>query len=308
MDNFHDIITGIDALGPFVTIVGALLVCNSAEERLKKEELSTIQWLKCFCGPDFYRHITVVMNKWDKLGQDDFEERWDHRDTFLSHEGVRDILDPTPVGSRRYHGGTVYHHGLDLDTLGANNYPKQLSKRRHPAERAERVHAMIKDRYGGERSTVKLQVLREMADEVEWNETEAAKVIKSPDLKFILRIRDDFVRVSVPMDPRFTDQRRPAIEGNTEKPPEPAWWERVLGVLEVAYQAAVFFNRAQQAPRREPGANGPVPPERNAWIMIVERVRAWWNGGDQQEEDEEDGISEFDSELMHTGDGSDKDE
>ncbi|KAF7556970.1 hypothetical protein G7Z17_g1039 [Cylindrodendrum hubeiense] len=165
MDNFHDIVTCLDALTPFITVAGVLFVYGGNQGRMMGADLTTIQWVKCFCGPDFYNRITIVTTKWDSLVDDDFEDAWNIKlPDLLDDSQIKDILEPAPVGSRRYHGGHVYHHGLKLAKDSDLSMPiERFSFRRRSAERAELARAMISKRYKGIPS-MKLQVVREMAN------------------------------------------------------------------------------------------------------------------------------------------------
>ena len=60
MENMEDIVGCLNALGPFITIAGALFVYGGGQRRMMAHDLTTIQWVKCFCGPEFYRDITIV--------------------------------------------------------------------------------------------------------------------------------------------------------------------------------------------------------------------------------------------------------
>ncbi|KAI1122115.1 P-loop containing nucleoside triphosphate hydrolase protein [Nemania abortiva] len=178
MDCFCDIIACLDVLGPFVTVAGLIFVTGGNQERLTSQELKTIQWIKCFCGPAFYGYITIMTTKWDKISEDDFAEAWESMLSMLEENlSVGEILNSPNAskrGSNQYRGGHVYHHGIVMD----DNHPSmRLKRRRHRKERADMAVAMIKDRYK-EAPGVKLQVIREMGGNIPWHDTEAAKVLK----------------------------------------------------------------------------------------------------------------------------------
>lgn len=111
VENFHDIVSCLDALAPFVTIAGLLFVYGGTQDRMYSHDLATTQWVKCFCGPKFYRHITIVTTKWDSLQEDDFREAWARFTGVINDPTITDILNP----GKRYHGGSVYHHGVIMD-------------------------------------------------------------------------------------------------------------------------------------------------------------------------------------------------
>ena len=292
MHNFHDIMACLDVLGPFVTIAGALLVCSAAEQRLTAAELRTIQWLQCFCGPDFYRNITVVVTKWDFLSLDGFENKWNNPDNLYTHGSINDILHPPSVGQTRYHGGTLYHHALDFRNVQPEQLPQQLSTLRPPgsALRPELVQAMIKERYGGKIPTPKLQIYRELANKVDLDETEAAKVLKwtgTPTEPFLtLRIQDGFTRISVQQGSGSGVKDKAKISSGEDEPsmPKTSWRDSVLQWVTMAYKAAAFFRQAKNARRRNPGE---VRPRSTAWVRIVEGVRDWWNRPNEDGHDDE---------------------
>jgi len=161
-----------------------------------KPDLTTIQWVKCFCGPEFYRYITIVSSAWDRLSEDDFEDEWPRMTKVLQESCITEILDPAPVDSRRYHGGGVYHHSIKGGVADEKDAPlHRLSMKKNPLERAAEIRAMIASRYK-ESPQVKLQVSREMEANVPWDMTEAAKVLKEMNPSSIrLKVKDDFVRV-----------------------------------------------------------------------------------------------------------------
>ncbi|KAK0613548.1 P-loop containing nucleoside triphosphate hydrolase protein [Immersiella caudata] len=295
MDNFYNIMACLDALGPFVTIAGALLVCDAVVERLTDAELRTIQWLKCLCGPGFYRSVTVVVTRWDKLNIYDFKEAWENPKNLYAHECIDEILHPQGVGQERYHGGTLYHHALDFEDVNFHELPKQLGllgdtpELNHRARRAELAQAMIIARYGGENPTSKLQIFRELADRTELSKTEAAKVLKSATCgsSLTLHIQDGFARISVPGDTPtipptqqgcgsgVKDNGKTNPDADKTSGPKTTWRDSVLEWLAAAYKVASFF---QQARNSQPYKTGDGQPKSTAWAKIVKGVCVWWNG------------------------------
>src|SRR5947208_214024 len=103
----------LDALGPFVTFAGILFVYGGTGERMTGHDLVTTQWVKCFCGPEFYRYVTIVTTKWDSFIDASFKEKWVRFTGLLDDPIVADLLKPAASDqNRRYHGGAVYHHGI----------------------------------------------------------------------------------------------------------------------------------------------------------------------------------------------------
>ncbi|KAI0904564.1 P-loop containing nucleoside triphosphate hydrolase protein [Ustulina deusta] len=265
MDCFCDIVACLDALSPFVIIAGLIFVTGGNQERLTAAEVKTIQWIKCFCGPKFYRYITIMTSKWDKISEDDFEETWESMLSMLEDDPtVSEILNPPPVpnGSTQYHGGHIYHHGVVVDEDHPSVPLYRLTTRRHQKERADMATAMIKARYN-KAPGVKLQVVREMDKKIPWNDTEAAKVLKHNPSHIKLDIRDGILQVFVkslgdgtPKDKEpscvagvniRTEYIRPAPDDRRKTASEliSTWLGNLFPWLEIAKEAAMFFLNAQ---------------------------------------------------------------
>ncbi|KIH88723.1 hypothetical protein SPBR_07830 [Sporothrix brasiliensis 5110] len=54
-------------------VTGVLLKLDCRAERVTNDNLKIFNWLKCFCGPLFYKNITIVFSQWDRV-----PEREDH--------------------------------------------------------------------------------------------------------------------------------------------------------------------------------------------------------------------------------------
>lgn len=302
MANFHDIITCLDALSPFVTVAGVLFVYGGNQDRMMKADLTTIQWVKCFCGPEFYKNITIVTSKWDSLSEDDFEEHWESKlPGLLNDPSITEVLEPSPVGPRRYHGGAVYHHSIKQANGNDTGEPIQrLSVRKRSGERAEEIRAMISKRYK-EVPNVKLQVVREMACKTPWYETEAAKVLEQNPLYIRLDVKSDLARVSVLETPRKMegaqlDQPEPisnsplppaALEdNNTQNTPKQStqgrrhkhpWFQPFFQWLDVAKEAAAFFMTGRQIDQPNTGKNG-AEEKSMSWVNSWGTLSSWWSG------------------------------
>ena len=85
------------------------------------------------------------------MSEDAFADAWEESlPLLLNDPTVDEILHPAAVGSRRYHGGAVYHHSVKGGcNFGEGDIPQTLSVKRHREERAGEARAMIKQRYGG---------------------------------------------------------------------------------------------------------------------------------------------------------------
>ncbi|EAQ88328.1 predicted protein [Chaetomium globosum CBS 148.51] len=223
-DNFFDVVTCLDALAPFVTIAGLIFVYGGTQERMYAHDLTTTQWVKCFCGPEFYQYITIVTTKWDMLQQEAFTEAWERFDGVVKDPVVADILSPAPAGTKRYHPGSVYHHGVVMDDANLGTPLRCLPKTTCANERTKRARAMIMNRYST-RPEVKPQILRQMAAGVLWYETEAAKLLRNSHLAIKLTIVDHFLRVTVIPDKKPAELTTKPKSRRTAStlPPAPAF-------------------------------------------------------------------------------------
>lgn len=310
MENFFDIMGCLDALGPFVTFAGVIFVYGGTENRLKHHDLATIRWVKCFCGPEFYRYVTIVTSQWDRYVQRDFKKKWDAFAGLVqdSSSEMAGILNPaTSAQSRRYHGAAVYHHGIEVDP--AKPAIRVLDMNECADERVKLARAMVKDRYGTI-PNIKPQVIREMDQGTMWYDTEAAKVVQNQHFTLKLSVQNDFVRVTVIEEDELRDLpgSNPKAAGS-EKPwapercatatyllpappnahptqpqlprqskPQRSWFQRVFEWLEIAKDAANFFREV----RSRAGAPGGAPAP-GTWANLAGRLRSWWTGPQKPE-------------------------
>lgn len=296
MENFHDIITCLDALAPFVTVAGLLFVYGGNQARMMQPDMATIQWVKCFCGPEFFQQITFVTTKWDTLDPDTFEECWEESlPILLEEQCLKELLKPEPTFSHRYHGAHLYHHAIkggQGSKLAADT--QRLSRRHMSAERAQTVEAMVHDRYRNPLN-VKLQALQETASGIPWYKTEAAKVLKSKATFIDLHVEDTFFRVSRREVSTLEKARAQELAAASGKPlqgtilwkeegadttegrdsdeepfmPQKSWFETLQPWVETAKELAVWFvnermNRANAT--------------RKAWSDYWGSFRGWWSG------------------------------
>lgn len=310
-DNFEDIIACLDALRPFVTIAGLLFLYNSTQQRLTDSDLRTIQWVKCFCGPEFYRYITVVATMWDKYNDDEFEDSWIRFQDLQSapEAGIKDMLDP-PVprtnNSLRYHGASVYYHGVIQNETDPTALPsRRLSPKRHPRDRAERARAMIKARYS-DNPKVRLQVLREMREDIGWRETQACLVLKCTLKNVQFDIVGDRILVcdksGSPLGrgcmalvhhveetpPRNSAEPQPEPskpEPEPSKPERKPWGCRFLQWIGTLHEVAIFFRDVRQSTKSND--SGPEEPKSNAWANVWGRFRGWWTGSSAEPKESE---------------------
>ncbi|KAI1111265.1 P-loop containing nucleoside triphosphate hydrolase protein [Nemania sp. NC0429] len=252
MDCFHNIIACLHVLGPVVTVAGLIFVTGGNQERLTAQELKTMQWIQCFCGPDFYRNITIMTNKWDKISEDDFDEAWESMQGMLNENAtIAEILHPQKLMTsesnlKHYEGGYIYHHGIVMGGYHPDVPSECLSLRRQSEARAEMAIAMIRNRYK-KITEVKLQVVHEMDNNIPWDKTEAAKVLKLNAVDIKLQFRDGIVQVPVKDEQKYlrdesdhgTSQLAPENQGPTDQ--DQTWLDRVWSWILIAKDAAMFF-------------------------------------------------------------------
>lgn len=171
-DNFSDIEACLTALGPFTTLVGVIFVYG-CPDRLFEHDLKVIQWLQCFCGPEFFGNMTVVTTKWDLFCQEGFEDHW------LRMKELEGVLSPMLCPKGRFRPAVLYHHGLQ----GGEGHPdaavafsRVLSQKRQSEERASALRAHVEERYCNT-SPKPIQFLEELKDGKERHETEAWKAL-----------------------------------------------------------------------------------------------------------------------------------
>ncbi len=299
MDSLFGIVSCMDALAPFVHIAGVLFFYGGNDMRLKGQDLTTFHWLKTFCGPEFYKNITIVTSQWDMLQDPDLEARLECFAHLCKDPVVADILDPPPANGQRYHAGEAYYHGVVVNETNPGIPLRRLPKNTSSDERASLARAMIKSRYGkdnGNGTQVKLQIIREMEQGIQWYETQAAQVLRNGHRHLKLKIDNDgYVRVTVVKDeePRGLGATTPSAKtrktasklapaparlllGPSEAPtPQPkqqrSWYESLMSWLETAKDLAAFF----QAARAGPGA---ARTGRPVWSHFAGRLRNWWSG------------------------------
>ncbi|KAI0420847.1 P-loop containing nucleoside triphosphate hydrolase protein [Xylaria grammica] len=250
MDCFCDIIACLDALGPFVTVAGLIYVTGGNQERLTQQELKTIQWIKCFCGPQFYRHITIMTSKWDRMSEDDFEEGFESMLSLLKDDPeISEIINPSADSnnSEPCQGGSIYHHGLVVDDGHPNMILNRLTMRRHPKERADMARAMIKSRFN-QAPGVKLQVIREMNKKIRWDNTEAAKILNNEPRDVELRFQDGMLRVfvkgkayNIPNGKEFSAVQMVSKQQPKAEEQHQTWYSKIFYWLGVAKEVATFF-------------------------------------------------------------------
>lgn len=293
LDNFQDIIACLDAVSPFLTIAGLLFVYGGNGTRMVDNDLTTIQWVKCFCGPEFYRYITLVTTRWDDHQEEGFEQRQTTYSSLINDAAVSELLAP-PNGTyhlQRFDGAATYRHGIKEDENCSDGaLPTRLSPKRHRTDRAQQARTMIINRYS-KVEKAKLQILKELEDNTHWMETEAAKILVNEkeigDIK--LHIIGDRIQVSdhktpqenvlvkthPKLDPRLTPKLEPGPQPESEQPkPQSTWLDMFFGWIGVLYEVAVFFRDAHKA-ATNPGGRDHGTYD-NTWAGIWGRFRERW--------------------------------
>jgi len=271
MANFQDIVSCITALGSFVDIAGLLFVYGKPDTRIMRPDLQTMQWVQCFCGPEFFHKVTFITNRWDTYNEDSFEESWARVSELLRDKNVEQILDPP----QRYHGGSLYHHGFPGGGSDIHTFASILSKRRHGPQRAAEIEALILRKYA-ESEPVKLQIARELEAGVALKDTEAAKVLQANPVDIKISISQDRATVKNESNARnnpsqFLDRPETASRqrnAESQEEQQPSWFARTWAWIEVAKQAAVYFNQVRRA--RD-------STQRRSWFTF-DNLRNWWSG------------------------------
>ncbi|KAH7310142.1 P-loop containing nucleoside triphosphate hydrolase protein [Rhexocercosporidium sp. MPI-PUGE-AT-0058] len=298
--NFENILSCLTALSPFVTIAGLIFVYGSMENRFKEADVKTIQWVQCFCGPEFYRNIVIVTNMWDQYKEKQFRKQWEKLSDFTRNENVKQILNPP----ERYHGGHIYHHGLPGGDGTVDSGTSVLDYEDDSSKRGDELRKLIQRTYSAADSKpVTLQVLEEMKDGTPQQETQAAKALKAMPVHTKINIRNHRAVVcttdtsqhtttpgiptsEAPTPPAPSRQvpihQAPTPETIAPKPKVPkaaeksrqqaspqSWFERLLAWFEIGKQASVFFKEA-----RESAHTKTKPPTWSIWGSL----RDWWAG------------------------------
>ena len=257
--NLKDIIGCLSTLGPFVKIAGLMFVYGKVDTRLTDLDSKLIQWVQCFCGPQFHKNITVVTTQWDVWSRRSFREAWKRQEELKTDTSLKQILDPPG----RFHGGYLYNHGVINDGPVIDPDQPVLDSTDHLAERAARVKSLVKSRYGA-CEIPKLQILSELKEGKALEQTEAAKVLLSKR-----------VEIEIIKDRSVVRDQPDGFDSSTPKqlPPgehEKGWWESTLEWVDVLKHVALFFRKAKEAPQPQ---KRPAPQ----WTFWG-AVSSWWSG------------------------------
>lgn len=172
LDVFRNMMTGLVMLQPFVTYVGVIYVTDLATGRVEPSHIKMHKWLESLCGPAFFRNITIITTKWDRLAEDAATERAvDILPLWREHWGR--LLEP----GEDLPGAQEYHHGIKEGGTGnASTWERPLHIRRQEEERRLEATAMIARRYR-EAPAIEMQVMTEIHARDDYMKTTAAKIL-----------------------------------------------------------------------------------------------------------------------------------
>ncbi len=256
----------VGTLGQWVTIAGVMFVHNAKDTRLTRAETTTIRWLECFCGPQFFKNITIVMTQWDDITQNKMERARENAKD-LETLAFDDILFPKHVK-----GGRVYNHGVNM---GTGSKWDVLSYESRVEERRQLAADFVRWSYERCESVTKLQVLEEMGKGWGLYETEAAKSLfrppKSPTV-CVLRNKALLMDLDEQVISQVNEDKKTAGAAPTEATQQPAeestwkWWEIAKEVAWTFWG----FNKTGKTKLTEYQASVAA----DVW----ERLKNWWSG------------------------------
>ncbi|KAL4952903.1 hypothetical protein BDW69DRAFT_184975 [Aspergillus filifer] len=241
---YEDIMSCMCTLDQKVTIAGVMFVHSMRlADRLVESEMKTICWLQCFCGPQFFGNITIVLNQWDRFTKDDMDQARSIAKE-LEDSAFRSILSPEHVK-----GGRLYRHGMEMSD--GHDYHYKCSD-----------------------GVAKLQVLEELSMGWGLYETEAAMSLFnnfSSSTICILRQKAVIMDVAEELKPKVQK-----VEGETApKPPKEnaaadvsamRWWEIAKEVAWTFWGFHRTENTKFTEYKRSTAAD--------AW----EKLKTWWSG------------------------------
>ncbi|KAF4499526.1 hypothetical protein FAGAP_4316 [Fusarium agapanthi] len=267
IETFKDSVSSLIAFGSFVEVVGVLFVIGDPGTRLDQHDAKTLRWLQCFCGPDFFRNITIVTSFWDKYNASAFKQAYNRMQSLYKDEMFEKMLNPS-TPEKRYHGAHIYHHGVTGGDLTPESYPGlDYIKKRH--ERREELRNLVRRRYAERRyKPTKLQFMREVEKRVPFLETEAAKTLRAPAVGVTVNIVDG--RCAIEAVP-IAQETPPLVYGEMPNVKETSWRETVLEWWTTVNRVAEFFHDARQRQARAKSST-------TGTFNIIGMIRQFWNG------------------------------
>lgn len=225
------------ALGDLVNIAGIMFVHDVRGNRLTDGEMKTIRWLQCFCGPQFFRNITVVMSQWDRVTEDDMDQ------TREIAKGIADSAFHNILSPSYAEGGGVYNHGIHSEEEIEWH---TLSKKYNNQKRVQIAEDVIRSRYEQVDEVPRLQVLEELAQGFGLYETEAAKCLfgsSTSSAVYDLRQKAILLDIDQQITPKPKEvqapksEAEPWSENRESRPPDETMWNW----LDIAKQVAWTF-------------------------------------------------------------------
>lgn len=142
IDILDNIVSYLVALGSFVTVAGVLFLHSRTKNRMVAGKLKTIRWLQCFCSPQFYKNITIVTMKQDKIHLDKIGEARKRLEELATND-LAPVLDPL----QQFKGGYLYNHGIPGSRKSDQDWEIRLSHGKKIVEQSTEIKKLILDRY-----------------------------------------------------------------------------------------------------------------------------------------------------------------
>ncbi|KAH8197457.1 hypothetical protein TruAng_008388 [Truncatella angustata] len=270
LDTFRNIFSCLIALGSFVQVVGVLFVLGKPGTRLDQQDVRTLRWVQCFCGPEFFRNVTFVTSFWDSYSASYFKKAYNTMQYLLEDETFCQVLHPfDPL--KRYHGAYIYHHGVTGGKLTMESYPC-LALEENISERRDELRGLIRRRYAELKfKPVKIQFETELEKDIPFLETEATKVLQAPAVGTTVKIIGGKCVAQVPNEgPEATVPPPKTKRDATRSTLWTSWAESIGKWFDLATTLADYFAAARQQSTPETTSR-----MRHTW----DNIRSWWSSG-----------------------------
>ncbi|KAK4070999.1 uncharacterized protein Triagg1_6366 [Trichoderma aggressivum f. europaeum] len=273
VENFGDIMACLYSLGLFMTPTGVMFVFGRVGTRFMDHDLKTVRWIECFCGPKFFKNITIVISMWDRLIEEDFEQECRKIHELVDVPDITRILNPPGP----YEGGVMYHHGLPEGKLEGVQYSSVMSKKRHRKQRSDALKDLIRDRYA-HCKPIKLQVMRDDLKVVSWSDTEAGKVLLARQSEIEIRISGGRAIVYEKNSPLVWMSKKEMAKKMSEMEEplddnEGSWLRTVNRWYEVMKSVSSYFDEA----RKMRNEGNEKPPAWNLWGSLKKWFQRWFS-------------------------------
>jgi hypothetical protein len=264
---YEDIMSCVRTLGQWVTFAGVMFVHDMRTQRLTESEMKTIRWLQCFCGPQFFENITVVLTQWDRITPYDLSQARGIAKE-LTTTAFANILSPEHVK-----GGHLYYHGV---RVGDRNKWDVVSRYDRPGERCSMAADFIRDHYERSDGVAKLQVLEELSMGWELYETQAAMSLFntfSSSTICVLRRKALILDVDEALRPKVNEVERGAAPKAPPAKETPKVDVRTMRWFEIAKEVAWTFWGFRRTGNTK-FTNYRQSTSADAW----EKLKTWWSG------------------------------